>query len=217
MPITYDNSASYDNGDATGTSITLSFTIGSGSNRILIVAVNHLTSDTTSGVTYNGVAMTQLGSVHEGITLWYMLESQLPTTGAYNIVASFTSSRPVIVALSLANVYQAAPETPSQNSTDTIDLTTNYSNSWVISVNGHNTGSNVTFTVTVSAGMTERQEVTNNAASASVGLALATYPTTTAGIYTNTFTPNNTAGNRIRAFEVREITTETGANFLIMF
>lgn len=86
---------------AAGTStLTWSHTC-TGSNRILIVGVGLYAQDnivtTTSGVTYNGVAMTLINSISgtadalkQDTSLWYLIN---PATGANNIVA--TSSRAI--------------------------------------------------------------------------------------------------------------------------
>lgn len=75
-----------------GTSITLSHTC-TGSSRLLIAAVRDDSgSDTLTGVTYAGVAMTQIAKInHTAASVWlYMYYLVAPATGANNIVASFS-------------------------------------------------------------------------------------------------------------------------------
>ncbi len=97
--VTFD-ATSTGNGSAT-TSVTVSHTTGSGSNRALIVGVTCQVSVTEahtipSGVTYNAVAMTLFGSATRasgtsdflGVSLWYI---KAPATGANDIVATFSS------------------------------------------------------------------------------------------------------------------------------
>lgn len=91
---------------------TLSHTCSSGSDRLLIVATLVAnTSQTVTGVTYNGVAMTGSISVapdsgpnYYYIKLWYLYA---PATGANNIVATTSSGNVGIQALSYTGVSQS--------------------------------------------------------------------------------------------------------------
>lgn len=77
-----------------GSSQTMAFTTA-GSDRFLLVGVLTQSNQTCSGVTYNGVAMTQIGSpqfyvaANENWSGWYLLN---PAVGANNIVATFSGS-----------------------------------------------------------------------------------------------------------------------------
>lgn len=74
-----------------GTSVTISHTT-TGSNRILFVG-GIVRTNSISGVTYNGSALTAIGSevtgVNDKISLWYMVA---PATGANNVVISQTGN-----------------------------------------------------------------------------------------------------------------------------
>lgn len=78
----------------TGTSFTFSHTC-SGNARVLIVSFSHRTNDDCTGVTYNGVAMTQLKKINvpDGNEWIYMYGLIGPATGAHNVVANFTTSQ----------------------------------------------------------------------------------------------------------------------------
>jgi hypothetical protein len=102
---------------ATGTpanSLTWSHTVGTGSNRILIVGVSSAAQGANITVTYGGVSMTPVpGSFVAAITLsqsqlFYLLN---PTSGAANIVVSTSGTVDRIVGggVSLANVNQTNP------------------------------------------------------------------------------------------------------------
>lgn len=91
MAIAFDASSAVEN-LSSGTTATLSHTT-SGSNRILIVAAHQFTvaASSVTGITYNGVAMTKIGStqtIQAGnayMSLWYLIA---PATGANNIVVT---------------------------------------------------------------------------------------------------------------------------------
>jgi hypothetical protein len=102
---------------ATGTpanSLTWSHTVGTGSNRILIVGVSSAAQGANITVTYGGVSMTAVpSSLATAITLaqsqlFYLLN---PTSGAANIVVSTSGTVDRIVGggVSLANVNQTNP------------------------------------------------------------------------------------------------------------
>lgn len=79
-----------------GTTITISFDSGStGTDRYLAVIVFGAATDTLTGVTYAGVAMTQLfkqQGAAQGGRFVYIYGLANPTTGTNNIVSSFSSS-----------------------------------------------------------------------------------------------------------------------------
>ncbi len=102
MALTFDATTTGNTSTDVGT-LTYSHTIGSGSNRILIVAVS-VESDSANncivqGVTYNAVAMTQSAQITAfengfgvGSSIWYMDEANLPSAGANDVVVSATDS-----------------------------------------------------------------------------------------------------------------------------
>src|SRR5216684_143991 len=76
-----------------GASLTWAHTVTAGSNMILDVGVKILNSETCSGVTYNGVSLTQVSSKVQGAVTLYLFSLVAPATGAaHNIVASFSGS-----------------------------------------------------------------------------------------------------------------------------
>ncbi len=97
---------------------TVSHTLGSGSNRLLVVAIEMLTAGVPSSVTYGGTAMTAISGCANndgttGVVMYYMPETTLASiggAGAHNIVVTFgTSPIAVIGAISYSNVNQTTP------------------------------------------------------------------------------------------------------------
>lgn len=80
-------------GKTTGqTSVTVSHTC-SGSDRLLLVGVADQGGDTVTGVTYNGVAMTQIAKKIRGaIEYGYVYALLAPATGTHNVVVSRSNS-----------------------------------------------------------------------------------------------------------------------------
>lgn len=96
----------------TGTTVTVSHTLGGGSNRIVIAGGGE-TGRNVTGATYNGVAMTAVSNPAAGAMearLFYMLESQLPAAGTYNMVLTFdgTLARGIAHCASFTGVAQVA-------------------------------------------------------------------------------------------------------------
>lgn len=92
---------------------TLSHTINSGINRLLLVMVSEMNID-SKAVTYNGQAMTKLLDETSGtrhMSLWYMLEADLPAGGAYNIGVNSGGNRQYgqVFAHCFSNVAQEEP------------------------------------------------------------------------------------------------------------
>ena len=107
--VTFDASAS---GSTTGaTSLTISHTVASQSNRLLIVTIS--TQGTINTVTYNGASMTKLGTtVTCGASackgeLWSLAA---PTTGTHNVV--ITASASTSIQASVAGFYNVDQTTP---------------------------------------------------------------------------------------------------------
>lgn len=95
MAIALDTSTTSNGASGGGSSLTLSYTMGSVSNGILIVYVtSDIGSDSITGITYNSVSMTQAIKLHDTSNnswnyLYYLLS---PSSGANNIVVSSSSS-----------------------------------------------------------------------------------------------------------------------------
>lgn len=204
--ITYDAVSSAATG-AAGTTLSWSHTLGAGFFRLVTVGVAVEDASNTdcvvTGVTFNGVAMTQANStnvlstsVYLCVSLWYILEANLPAAGTYVIGVTTAAASDDITAeaTSLAGVKQVAPQATTTNSCTTCSnalstsITTALPDEWIVDAIGcGNTG---TYTATG----------TNQTARASVGAlssgsAVATTVTTAAGLQTVSWT--HSAANRM--------------------
>lgn len=107
-------------------SLTFSHTC-SGTDRILFVATCANTGSTTTGVTYGGVSMTQVGSVTDiGPTeyLWYLVN---PASGANNVVVTNSGSVTTGSAISFTGASQTGQ--PDATYTGTSTTTSSFSSS----------------------------------------------------------------------------------------
>lgn len=137
MAIAYDASSSVYNGTAS-TSHTLSHTC-TGNNRVLVVSTRTYDANAVTGVTYNGVSMTEVGTNvalgSDGFRRWILVN---PASGANNIVVSLGSSRRCeIQAVSLTGARQSSQPDASATATGsstsaTGSVTTVADNSWVV-------------------------------------------------------------------------------------
>lgn len=150
---------------AAATSVSATHTLSSGSNRIAIACV-YVQTNTVTGVTYGGVAMTQLGVAtgsNERCYIYYLLEASLPANGSKTVTASFSgSSAAQISVFTLKNAKQSAPGTAVTNTsaaaaTLTVDLTVTYASSFGITAAGQAAGGTFTHG-------TGQVEITDNAA-----------------------------------------------------
>ena len=110
MAISLDTSAK---ASGSGSSLTKSYTIGSGSNRILCVWIRTDGTASPTSVKYNSIDLTKLYEVTTGsmrLSYWYLLEASMPSAGAYNIVVAWAASKDyALVASSWSGVNQATP------------------------------------------------------------------------------------------------------------
>jgi hypothetical protein len=191
-----------------GTTLTYSHNVGNQSNKILIVGVafeGATTSQDVSGVTYNGVAMTKINETRVGtgfimeVSLWYMLDDQLPDDNAnHNVVVTFTPYSENVIesgAISLYNANQAAPTDFGGNgweaSTDPItkQYTTTVDNTMIVDVVGcGNVGSYT------ASGQTERWD--DNVGSSGCTAAGGTRLIATAGTVTNSWDFSSTVNRQ---------------------
>lgn len=153
MAIAFDSADTTPNLVNPGTSLTYSFTVGTGDDRLLIVHVWHSVMGDISGVTYNSVSMTKLAEQADGggsnyLDVWYLVA---PATGANDVVVSKdTSGVMVSTCASYSGVDQTTPipTSASDNSTATTafsaDITTTETNSWVYCSLRDNVGANLT-------------------------------------------------------------------------
>jgi len=116
----------------TGTTTTDAHTC-TGSNLILFAGVQGGTTDIVTGVTYSGVAMTQIAKVqlpsadNRWLYLYYLVN---PATGANNIVATSSGSQTVrVCGASYTGVKQTGQPDASTTATQTAGATT-----WSMSV-----------------------------------------------------------------------------------
>lgn len=118
-------------------SVTLSnFTVGSGTNKVLIVGIES-SSGTVSGVTYGGVALTQIVSKSNTVnTEFWILKN--PTSGSADLVVSMSGSSTVIVgAYSFFGVDQINTTPTTTTNSDiannpSITIINNNAFSWVL-------------------------------------------------------------------------------------
>jgi hypothetical protein len=109
--ITFDNSVDGGNNGGSTTSLTYSFTVGSGSNRLLVVnLIGDTSADDISSVTYAGTPMTRIGKVQAPSNNWqYQYYLLNPASGSNNVVITAGISHFLISqAASWFNVKQSA-------------------------------------------------------------------------------------------------------------
>ena len=153
------NRYTYNGGGPVGPTITWDHTVGTGSNRMLIVQVGATDPNRANlvptGVTYNGKPLTLVKQQSEsttgdldflGLSVWYLLEKDLPTDSlSHAVVATYpgsTTSGEGGGSISLSNVKQAAPESAvsdsayslngGTNGTLTAFITTQTNHAWLV-------------------------------------------------------------------------------------
>lgn len=121
-----------------------SFTVGSCTNRVLIMGVQFANSTDVSGTpTYNGTSFTQIGTYNLGGSTFsnvHFYQLVAPTTGAHNIVINNTPSANYIYAAaeSYCGVDQTTPvetsgaATPNTGTSLSKSLTTTTSGDWLV-------------------------------------------------------------------------------------
>jgi hypothetical protein len=150
MAIAFDTNAE---GSAVSTSVTYAHTC-SGSDRILFVGVNvENATEIITGVTYNGVACTQINKrINADNDQWtYLYYLIAPATGANNVVISISSSRPLAGrSASYTGVLQSGQ--PDNNTTSRLEsngasltnvITSVANNCWHVAMATENAGSNI--------------------------------------------------------------------------
>jgi hypothetical protein len=146
MAIAYDNAGLAF--DGSGTSGSGSFTVGSGTNRILFCGLTLANSgDTLTSVTYNSVAMTQIGKKKDpSSNLWrYLYYLINPSSGSNTLAASSSTSTTSFNAV--CSSYSGARQTGQPDSSATADASSATSvtgnttsvadNSWAIMYGGN--------------------------------------------------------------------------------
>ena len=119
--ITFDNAADGGNNGGSTTSLTYSYNVGTGANRLLLVnLVGDTNADDITSVTYNGTAMILIGKVHAAANNWEYLYYLLnPTSGAHNVVITANTAHYLLSqAGSWYNVRQTSqPDASTTNTT----------------------------------------------------------------------------------------------------
>lgn len=126
MAIAFVAAADLGNNGGSGATYTASYTVGSGSNRLLVVGVEGdlIAGDTSDpiSVTYAGVNMTFIAhdiTVIRGIYLYYLLN---PASGANNVVITFGGSHFILgTAADYTGVKQSAQPDASATATKGVD------------------------------------------------------------------------------------------------
>lgn len=145
--ITLDTQTTAEEHDGPNT-LTTSFTVGSNSNRMLVVFVhndhtNYTTDVVPNSVTYNGVSLTMAvsktyWSAQASASIWYL---QAPDTGTHDVVTTyetgFTGHFQHHI-WSLYNVKQQAPEATASAESTQATITTITNNAMVIAGVGRN-------------------------------------------------------------------------------
>lgn len=196
MAIAIDTSLNFAYSSSGATSYTRSLTI-SGSDRYLVVSVLDVAGDTVTGVTYNGVSMTQLGKINAATSRYlYVYGLANPTTGTNNIVASRSGTTSVFgfgaINLSGANQTTTPIDAIATNNvtsaSPTINLTTISDNTAVIV-------SSSTLNNTLAASTNLTGLVTDPSFWVSIMARSTTFPKTPAGTATYTVTcPSGNTG-----------------------
>lgn len=188
MAIAYDNSA-YD------TALTHAYTC-SGSNRILFVGINgNVNSDDVTGVTYNGVAMTQINKAlaSSGDRYVYLYGLVGPASGSNDVVISGPPGAVQSFKISYTGALQSGlPDAQGTNTALSVTsiskaITTVLDNCWVVCMFSLG-GNGAVATVTTG---TKRIDPGNNP----IGMGDSNGAVTPAGSYTTTVTQNGAAAN----------------------
>ena len=154
--ISFDAASS---GNTTGLSLTVSHTVGTGKNRILLVSLGIRTNPVTGDeVTFNGVALTRYDVQYPVVgyqALWYLIN---PDSGTHDIVStSVASVNHVQASASYFGVDQVSPidvggkTTSDSASTLSQSLITTAINDWIFA-----SGIDNTETQTAASGSTQR-------------------------------------------------------------
>lgn len=188
MAVGYDTIAT---GSTDAASTTVSITVASNSNRILLAMIaigNSTGSYQVSSVAFNGTALSRRAWIDDGadnaVEIWYLLA---PDTGTHDLVVNYVGTPDAgVAAVSLYNVDQNTPASAAteQNSgTDiTLNITTSTDNSMVVDVTSvDGTGGGPIHTP--DAGQTERADYVAGAGAGDFNSAVSTRQTTTAGTY----------------------------------
>lgn len=130
--------------DSVGATLTIGTTRShtiSGSNTYLVVPIFESTTDTVTGVTYNGVAMTLLAPTVKGGSIWNSSLWGLanPTTGTNNVIVSRSGGSTINVGSisyngvdGTSSVNATATDTQGSVTSITATLTTTVDDCWLV-------------------------------------------------------------------------------------
>lgn len=163
--IAFDNTTS--GGSSAGTSHTFSHVVSTGANPYLCVGIMiESASDLVSGVTYNGVTMTQVATLSNGSSSRiYLYALGNPSSGTNDVVItkSSTTSYPIAWSITGAQSSSTVDSSATNGFTTTTSLTTSTTtvadNSWLVMM-GRNEGGSPW--MAAGTGTTLRQNNTNN-------------------------------------------------------
>lgn len=169
-------------------------------------------SATVSGVTYNGVAMTQSGnspqnSPNFGASLWYL---DAPATGSHNVVVTMSAATEVIIESGFILLSGTLTPNPAggnngrvtASATDhSVSVTTAANNSWLVEV--IMTNDTVSGQPLTAAGTAVTQYSFSENLLAGQAIWGLTMPTTTAGSYSIGGTTAGADADRIVALEIK--------------
>src|SRR3990167_2527131 len=152
MAIAIDNSGHLGYVFTTASPRTVSFTVGSGADRALVVLIRCGGTDAVSCVTYAGVSMNEIGMHITSDLDLYLFYLENPASGANDIVVSYTGSlTTAVMAISFTGVKQTgqpevfATDTDVAVTSTTGSITTIAANAWAV----RGVASTVGMTVTV--------------------------------------------------------------------
>lgn len=126
MAISFDNALSQYNSSAEVTH-TVPFTVGSGSNRIVLVGVR-VYSGTLTSAAYGGSALTAIDSQAVGSDNQYLRYLVAPAAGANDIVVTLPSAKRVdVVAIALAGAKQTGqPDSTNKGTASSTDASVSH-------------------------------------------------------------------------------------------
>jgi hypothetical protein len=217
MAIAFDNSAAL--GTASAFPASFSYTVNSNTNGFLLVAI--VGTPGTTGVTYNGVALTRLSgspasnSTSGQIDVWYLVG---PAQGTNTLTISASSGTSSFGVASYTGVASASPEATAKDITSTAGagspapytinpaITTLSTNAWIVTCGVSNA------TWSQHSGTTLRQ--TLSGAGSNVGYIADQGPEGAAGSYTTIVDTNFNGGNAIASLtlSLAPFTPASGGN-----
>jgi hypothetical protein len=136
MALAYDNSA-------VGTNTSLTFTVGSGANRIIFCLLFWDTSEgSTPTATWNGTSLTLIVTANVGVTTsrvsaFYLIN---PASGSHALAIGGLSAVDDLFGISYTGARQTSQpdnhntDSPTTGTTESTSLTTNLPNCWILSI-----------------------------------------------------------------------------------